>query len=109
MEKMTISLEKGRGRNTLTSANRKKASSIPRHHLNMFIMRIPLQQAVEKRSSAALRCKPHRSTYFNIRLALRFLRALHLSIFEQPAKNVFYNTVLILALRAHDPFRPAGV
>jgi hypothetical protein len=28
------------------------------------------QQAVEKRSSAALRCKPHRSTYFSIRLAL---------------------------------------
>jgi hypothetical protein len=43
--------------------------------------------AVEKRSSAALRYKPHRSTYFRIRLALRFLRALHLSIFEQPAKQ----------------------
>jgi len=42
-------------------------------------------QAVEKRSSAALRRNPHRSTYFNIRLALRFLRALHLTIFEQPA------------------------
>jgi hypothetical protein len=42
-------------------------------------------RAVEKRSSAALRYKPHRSTYFDIRLALRFLRALHLSIFEQPA------------------------
>jgi hypothetical protein len=31
-----------------------------------------------------LRCKPHRSTYVNIRLAVRFLRALHLNIFEQP-------------------------
>jgi hypothetical protein len=40
--------------------------------------------AVEKRSSAVLRCKPHRSTYVYIRLAMRFLRALHLSIFEQP-------------------------
>jgi hypothetical protein len=34
-----------------------------------------------------LHCKPHRSTYFDIRLALRFLRALHLTIFEQPAKR----------------------
>jgi hypothetical protein len=34
-------------------------------------------EAAEKRSSAALHCKPHRSTYFSIRLALRFLRALH--------------------------------
>jgi hypothetical protein len=46
-----------------------------------------LKQAVEKRLSAALRYKPHRSTYFHIRLALRFLRALHLSIFEQPANQ----------------------
>jgi hypothetical protein len=37
-----------------------------------------------KRSSAALRCKPHRSTYVYIRLAHLFLRALHLNIFEQP-------------------------
>jgi hypothetical protein len=40
--------------------------------------------AVEKRSSAVLRCKPHRSTYIYTRLAIRFLRALHLNIFEQP-------------------------
>jgi hypothetical protein len=40
--------------------------------------------AVEKPSSAVLRCKPHRSTYLYIRLAVRFLRALHLNIFEQP-------------------------
>jgi hypothetical protein len=44
-----------------------------------------IYQAIEKRSSAALRCEPHRSTYFYIRLTLRFLRALHLTIFEQPA------------------------
>jgi hypothetical protein len=41
-----------------------------------------------KRSSvpikSGLRCKPHRSTYINIRLTVRFLRALHLNIFEQP-------------------------
>jgi hypothetical protein len=36
------------------------------------------------RSSAVLRCKPRRSTYFYIRFAVRFLRALHLNIFEQP-------------------------
>jgi len=40
-----------------------------------------------KRSSAVLRCKPYRSTYVNIRLAVRFLRALHLNIFEQPQKT----------------------
>jgi hypothetical protein len=40
--------------------------------------------AIEKRSSAMLRCKPYRSTYVYIRLAIRFLRALHLHIFEQP-------------------------
>jgi hypothetical protein len=39
-----------------------------------------------KRSSAVLRGKPYRSTYFTIRLALRFLRSLHISIFEQPVK-----------------------
>jgi rhamnosyltransferase len=32
--------------------------------------------AVEKRSSAALRCKPHRSTYIYIRLAVRFFARL---------------------------------
>jgi hypothetical protein len=42
-----------------------------------------LKGAVEKCPSAVLRCKPHRSTYVNIRLAVRFLRALHLNIFEQ--------------------------
>jgi hypothetical protein len=31
-----------------------------------------LNWAVEKHSSAALRCKPNRSTYFYIRLAIRF-------------------------------------
>jgi hypothetical protein len=53
-------------------------------------------QAVEKRSSAVLRCKPPRlspgqacSTYFYIRLTLRLLRALHLGIFEQPASPFF--------------------
>ena len=44
----------------------------------------------EKRPSAALRCKPHRSTYVIIRLAIRFLRALHLSIFEQPQVGVCF-------------------
>jgi hypothetical protein len=43
--------------------------------------------AVEKRSSTALRCKPNRSTYIYTRLAIRFLRALYLSIFEQPPKQ----------------------
>jgi hypothetical protein len=32
--------------------------------------------AVEKRSSAVLRCKPHRSTYIHIRLAVRFFARL---------------------------------
>jgi hypothetical protein len=32
--------------------------------------------AVEKRSSAVLRCKPHRSTYIYIRLAVRFFARL---------------------------------
>jgi hypothetical protein len=32
--------------------------------------------AVEKRSSAVLRCKPHRSTYIYIRLAARFFARL---------------------------------
>jgi hypothetical protein len=41
MEKMMISLEKGRGRNTLMITIRKKANPIPHHHLNMFIMGIP--------------------------------------------------------------------
>ncbi len=45
-----------------------------------------MRGAVEKRSSAVLRCKSHRSTYVCIRLAVRFLRVLHLSIFEQPLK-----------------------
>jgi hypothetical protein len=40
--------------------------------------------AIEKRSSAALRCKPYRSTYANIYASrFGFLRALHLNIFEQ--------------------------
>ena len=49
--------------------------------------------AIEKRSSTgsplqvALRCKPNRSTYIYIRLVIRFLCALHLSIFEQPQKQ----------------------
>jgi hypothetical protein len=43
--------------------------------------------AAEKRSSTALRCKPNRSTYIYICLAIRFLRALYLSIFEQPPKQ----------------------
>jgi hypothetical protein len=39
--------------------------------------------------SAALCCKPHRSMFYTrdlqvIRLAVRFLHALHLDIFEQP-------------------------
>ncbi|HYA15687.1 MAG TPA: hypothetical protein VEF33_15230 [Syntrophales bacterium] len=34
-------------------------------------------------ASAALLCKPNRATYFYIRLAIRFLSALHLIIFEQ--------------------------
>jgi len=38
---------------------------------------------VEKRPPTALRCKPRRSTYENIRLAILFLRALYLSVFEQ--------------------------
>jgi hypothetical protein len=37
-----------------------------------------------------LRYKPYRSTYENIRLAVQFLRALHLSIFEQPPNIVKY-------------------
>jgi hypothetical protein len=56
---------------------------------------IPLCGAVEKRSSALLRCKPHRSTYVYIRLAVRFLRASHLSIFEQPLNKRFFNISLI--------------
>jgi hypothetical protein len=36
------------------------------------------------RPYAVLRCKPHRSTYIHIRLAIRFLRTLPLGIFEQP-------------------------
>ena len=32
--------------------------------------------AVEKRPSAALRCKPHLSTYIHIRLAVRFFARL---------------------------------
>jgi len=43
-----------------------------------------IERAVETRPSAALRCKPLRSTYIHIRLAARFLRALHLNVFEQP-------------------------
>ena len=49
--------------------------------------------AAEKRPSAALRCKPHRSTYFYIRFTLRFLRALQPAVFEQPTQNrVFQQT-----------------
>jgi hypothetical protein len=43
-------------------------------------------------ASAALLYKPKRSTYFYIRLALRFLSALHISIFEQPPKVGFSST-----------------
>ena len=66
-------------------------------------------RAVEKRSSAALRCKPNRSTYIYIRLAIRFLRALHLNIFEQPQKQgdiqssycrLFFLFILIIFLVA---------
>jgi hypothetical protein len=39
------------------------------------------------RSSTALRCEANRSTYINIRLAIRFLCALYLSVFEQPRKR----------------------
>jgi hypothetical protein len=59
---------------------------------NDFRQCMTVYPAVEKRSSAALRCKPYRSTYFYIRLALRFLRALHLSIFEQPALSGCFST-----------------
>jgi hypothetical protein len=47
--------------------------------------------AVEKRSSAVLRCKPNRSTYLYIRLTIQFLRALHLNIFEQLPDMGFFN------------------
>ena len=42
------------------------------------------REAVEISASAVLRCKPHRSMYIYTRLAIRFLRVLHLNIFEQP-------------------------
>lgn len=37
-----------------------------------------------------LRCKPQRSAYVYIRLAVRFLSALHHSIFKQPLKLGFF-------------------
>jgi len=42
-------------------------------------------------TSALLRCKQHRSMYTRIRLTVRFLRALHLNIFEQPPNNTIFN------------------
>jgi hypothetical protein len=47
--------------------------------------------AVEKCSFAALRCKPRRSMYVYIQLAVRFFRALHLNIFEQSSNMEFFN------------------
>ncbi|MDQ5988081.1 MAG: hypothetical protein CSYNP_03834 [Syntrophus sp. SKADARSKE-3] len=50
---------------------------------------LPVQQAVEKHTSATLRCKLRQSTYFYVRLIPQLLRALHLCIFEQPARAIF--------------------
>jgi hypothetical protein len=81
MEKMMISLEKGRGRNTLIRTSRKKASSMPHHHLNMsFIMELLfISRLLKNAHLTALRCKPPRIgsgagvlDVFIIRLALRF-------------------------------------
>gem|GEM_PF-1635860 len=45
--------------------------------------------------SAVLRYKPHRSMYIHIRLAIRFSRALHMSIFEQPEKMKKHKKVVM--------------
>lgn len=44
-----------------------------------------------------MRCKPHRSTYEKIRLAVGFLRALQLNIFEQLSLE-FLNSFNVLIL-----------
>ncbi|OGP68027.1 MAG: hypothetical protein A2W27_03960 [Deltaproteobacteria bacterium RBG_16_44_11] len=38
-----------------------------------------------------MRCKPCRSTYIFIRFAVRFLRALHLTIFKKPQNMALFN------------------
>ena len=52
--------------------------------------------SVEKRSSAVLRCKPHRSTYIHIYASrFGFLRALQLNIFEQPPNMEYFNNLAV--------------
>jgi hypothetical protein len=46
MEKIMISIAKGRGENTLNKASSEKANKMPHHHLNIFIIGIPLPNRV---------------------------------------------------------------
>jgi hypothetical protein len=42
MEKIIISLAKGRGKNILATPNNRNANRMPHHHLNILIMGISL-------------------------------------------------------------------
>jgi hypothetical protein len=50
MEKIMISIAKGRGETTLNKASSEKANKMPHHHLSTFIMGIPLPNRLLKNS-----------------------------------------------------------